>query len=68
VAANMEVDHLSRQYFEMCITRPDTWTPDGQPSICAAVRDTQSDAVWFVTHGQCNAVWWPYFQLEFWLF
>ena len=56
MAANMEVDLLSGQYLETCITRPDTWTPDSQPSICAAVRDTKSDAVWCVTHGQCNAV------------
>ena len=52
VAENMEVDFLSSQYFEMCINRPDTWPPDSQPSICSAVRHTQSDAVWLATHGQ----------------
>jgi hypothetical protein len=50
VAANMEVDFLSSQYLEMCISRPDTWPPDSQPSICSAVRDSQSDAVCLATH------------------
>jgi len=50
VAENMEVDFLSSQYCEMCITRPDTWPPDSQHMfgyprytvICCLARHTRS--------------------------